>query len=720
MLRSLAILSATALLLASSGAIAAPGGGNSTFAPKLQMLGKNRPFLLSDLPHGRVRDRIESLSWVNRNRALEWLHRFDFPKKDLDAMVVDDEGAVLYVDPAPVVCEGTQCADPSAPRVAPLEPATFPTNTPLSAAAADDAFLLHSRPGSQNVVYLDFNGHSFANTAWGNEAYDAAAFDLDGNPSNFNADERARIAEIWHRVAEDFAPFDIDVTTEEPPSFGPYTGHLLITSSTQDNGDPMPYDNAGGVAYIDVWGRSNYASYYSPALVYYDNLAGSPTYIAEATSHEFGHNLGLSHDGTSSVSYYAGHGSGGTSWAPIMGNSYNRNVTQWSKGEYADANNDQDDIAIITDALFLAGDDHGNTPASATPLLIGSGGEIPVTDPETDPHNLNPLNKGVIDSVSDWDYFAFYTSGGPVDVTVRPAWQAFYRDTRRGSNLDIRARLLDDGGNIVVEADPASDTFATISTTVPAGGYFLAVTGVGNGSSSSYASQGQYFISGTVSSAPNSPPTAAFDFACQALDCSFVDSSADSDGSIAARSWNFGDSATSSVQNPSHSYATEGSYTVTLTVTDNDGSTDAISQTVTVTSGGSADIELIVDNQDMNTQKTGTWSQSSGKNPWDGQSVYNNGGSTFRWLPAIPESGRYQVYAWWTYHANRSSAVPYRIGHDGGVSTVTVNQHDPAIGGKWVSLGEYDFSAGAGYVEVSSENGQASADAVRLLKNGGT
>ena len=138
---------------------------------------------------------------------------------------------------------------------------------------------------------------------------------------------------------------------------------------------------------------------------------------------------------------------------------------------------------------------------------------------------------------------------------------------------------------------------------------------------------------------------------------------------------------------------------------------------MTVSGGGSTDIELIVDNQDTNTQKTGTWSPSSGKNPWDGQSVYNNGGSTFRWLPTIPESGRYQVYAWWTYHANRSSAVPYRIGHDGGISTVTVNQHDPALGGKWVSLGEYDFSAGAGYIEVSSENGQASADAVRARAN---
>ena len=58
----------------------------------------------------------------------------------------------------------------------------------------------------------------------------------------------------------------------------------------------MPYNSGGGVAYVGVWGHSDYPAKYSPALVYYDNLASGTTYIAEAASHEFGHNLGLSHD----------------------------------------------------------------------------------------------------------------------------------------------------------------------------------------------------------------------------------------------------------------------------------------------------------------------------------------------------------------------------------------------------------------------------------------
>ena len=51
--------------------------------------------------------------------------------------------------------------------------------------------------------------------------------------------------------------------------------------------------------------------------------------LAEAASHEVGHNLGLSHDGTASTGYYSGQGA----WAPIMGVGYYKPITQWSKGE---------------------------------------------------------------------------------------------------------------------------------------------------------------------------------------------------------------------------------------------------------------------------------------------------------------------------------------------------------------------------------------------------
>jgi PKD repeat protein len=576
---TLKVFLTAAALAAASVAAAVPGDAPRTERPF--MLGKGKTFGVQDIPRGRLRNRIERLRPEARARAIRWMHeRFEFPAADLAEIQVDDDGAFFYVEPSPFNCFGPLCPQPVLPEAGDPADGSFPQ---LSASAAEDAFFLHSRPGAPNTLYLDFDGHSFSDTAWGSGTIHAKPFDTDGDPSSFSSGERAAIAEIWHRVAEDFAPFDINVTTEEPASFDARVGRILITSKTQTNGSAMPYNSGGGVAYVGVFGFSSYG-YYSPALVYYDNLASNATYIAEASSHEFGHNLGLSHDGTANSTYYAGHGSGSTSWAPIMGNSYYNNVTQWSRGEYAGANNPQDDIAIIAGKLGLVPDDHGNDRASATPLAIGVDGQVLVSDPELDPHNSYPENKGVIGIVGDWDYFVFEAGAGQVDLTVNPAWQAFYRTSRRGANLDVRAVLQDADGNTLASSDPTSDTFARVTATVAAGTYYLAVTGVGSANYSTYASQGQYFVSGSVPSgtAPNEAPTAAFGYGCNALSCSFTDASSDIDGSIVAWSWSFGDGSTSTTRNPSHAYAAGGSYTVTLTVTDDDGETASTSQSVSV------------------------------------------------------------------------------------------------------------------------------------------
>jgi PKD repeat protein len=112
--------------------------------------------------------------------------------------------------------------------------------------------------------------------------------------------------------------------------------------------------------------------------------------------------------------------------------------------------------------------------------------------------------------------------------------------------------------------------------------------------SHTYAAGGNYTVSLTVTDgagaqattqhvvAVNSPPTAAFAFTCTALACTFTDQSTDAQGPIAARAWNFGDGATATTQNPSHTYAIGGSYTVTLTVTDGGGAQASTQRVVTV------------------------------------------------------------------------------------------------------------------------------------------
>ncbi|WP_051906603.1 Ig-like domain-containing protein [Methylomarinum vadi] len=483
----------TTLLTASIALALSPLGTAATPAAT-KHYGKNMPFTIEDLPNSNVKTKLKKLAVNKRQKALNWLHSFTFGDHDLKHLQIDDEGGVLYGD----TFDMTELADSAADS----------TDAPQSIAPAD-TFKLHSKPGATNVIFIDVDGHTLSGTAWngGSGSIDTLPFDTDGDNSSFSNMELAQIAEIWHRVAEDFAPFNVDVTTEQPASFGPTTGRILITRNKDASNNDMPYATAGGVAYVNVWGSSSYASYYSPALVYYNNLASFPPYIAEAAAHEMGHNLSLSHDGTSTASYYSGHGSGFVSWAPIMGVGYYNNVTQWSKGEYTDATQTQDDIALIADRLTFRSDDHGNNMSSPTPLYIDINGTIPVTSPETDPYNLAPDNKGIIETRDDVDFFAFDAGAGPLSITVTPAWESFYRSSRRGANLDIQASLYNWDGQIIAESDPLDETDAQIVTTVASGQYLLSISGVGNNVTpySDYGSLGQYYISGSV--VPFSPTT---------------------------------------------------------------------------------------------------------------------------------------------------------------------------------------------------------------------
>jgi PKD repeat protein len=110
-----------------------------------------------------------------------------------------------------------------------------------------------------------------------------------------------------------------------------------------------------------------------------------------------------------------------------------------------------------------------------------------------------------------------------------------------------------------------------------AGTYMVSLTVTDNDGGSDTASQDI-----TVAEPPNVPPSASFTYSTTDLTATFSDTSTDGDGTIVSWAWDFGDGNNSSIQNPIHSYAAAGTYTVSLTVIDNDGGSDIVNQSVTV------------------------------------------------------------------------------------------------------------------------------------------
>ncbi|MFM2081215.1 MAG: hypothetical protein RLZZ219_1897 [Cyanobacteriota bacterium] len=393
---------------------------------------------------------------------------------------------------------------------------TASSSAPLSLATSlptASTFLLHSNPTASHTVFLDFDGHTMAASQWEN----GGPLQLRPFYSDFTATATLlEIQRIWQRIAEDFAPFHVNVTTQDPGAEA-----LRKSSATDTNwgirmaftynqnlangGAAIRNAGGGGTAYI---GSFNWST---------DEVAlgfnRGEYAAAETGSHEIGHSMYLYHDGTASTGYYGGHGSGDVSWGTIMGAAFignAENLTTWSKGEYYQANNSEDDLGIITsrNGFGYRTDDHGGQLSSATLLSGQSFSQF-----------------GVIERSTDRDWFRFDTGAGAVNLTISNAARVFVADgsggytidhlAARGPNLDISASLYRADGSFVASSNPLEQTGAAFTDlTLAAGTYYVAVEGVGFGSPLSstpsgytdYASLGQYMLSGTVQ--PSVPPAA--------------------------------------------------------------------------------------------------------------------------------------------------------------------------------------------------------------------
>ncbi len=328
------------------------------------------------------------------------------------------------------------------------------------------------------TILLDFDGITITGSTW-NILAPVIACDA----ATLNTDQ---ITEVFNRVAEDYRPFKVNITTDETKfNAAPVTKRmrvvLTISSSWYGNG-------AGGVSFINSFSTADD----DPCFVFTALLNNNVKRIAEAASHEAGHTLGMYHQSKYDANcnyvsdYNAGTGIGEIGWAPIMGVGYYQNFTVWHNGPNpygcTQIQNDLDMITAAANGIDYRTDDHSSAFNQAT---------------NTNFSNNHFTSSGIIERNTDQDLFKFtlpttgrfVLSAVPYNVGTGNA----------GSDLDLQVTLFNSSQTLLNVFNPGTLLSLVIDSVLNTGTYYLRVEGKGNAYASAYASLGSYSMQGNFS-----------------------------------------------------------------------------------------------------------------------------------------------------------------------------------------------------------------------------
>ncbi|QDS97020.1 zinc metalloprotease [Adhaeretor mobilis] len=359
---------------------------------------------------------------------------------------------------------------------------------------------LSSNPGASATIYLDFNGHS--EEMWGlRNDIETPKFDIDNDLSGYSAAENLMMQNIWARVAEDFVPFNINVTTVDPGSFKNGEALRIAIGGHWEDWYDKP---AGGLASRNAFTNdvSNVAFVFSGTL---NDGADTPDeeprlaqWIADAASHEAGHSFGLAHQSyyrtRNGITVKEEYRKGNSQKGPIMGSTFFSDRSVWYYGKTGPAAQItyQDDMAIIAgtkNGFGYRADDHGDSLSDATEIPWGT-----------------TTVSGIVEQTSDVDVFRFDTDGGQITIDLDVVTHGANLDARielwgtapQVSSRTFPSRSIDASDftstpRLLASSDPADALDASITKNIDAGTYYVKVLSHGE-----YGDVGQYKLGGDL------------------------------------------------------------------------------------------------------------------------------------------------------------------------------------------------------------------------------